>query len=167
MHAVDLRGDRGESAMKRQRWEIGDLFTVPLPDDTASLGQIVARETQALNSVTCAFFSTRFNSDVPEPTHSLGDLIACLFITPDLLNNGVWQVIGHADVTVPRHLFPFEETRDRGWVGAKVYGSKNVAEFLAAYHGLTAWDDWADPTYLDRLLISPDKKPKKIILKRG
>jgi len=47
----------------------------------------------------------------------------------------------------------------------KIVGSANIAEFLNAYYGLVPWDDWADPNYLDKLLISPDKKPKNIIFK--
>ena len=30
---------------------------------------------------------------------------------------------------------------------------------------LAPWDDWHDPFYLDKLLLSPDKKPKNVILK--
>jgi hypothetical protein len=35
-------------------------------------------------------------------------------------------------------------------------------EFAEAFRGLIPWDDWADPNYLDKLLISPDLKPKKL-----
>ena len=53
-----------------------------------------------------------------------------------------------------------------GWVGAKVIGSGNVNKFMNAYFGLSLWDDWHDPTYLDRLLVSPEKRPAKLILKK-
>jgi hypothetical protein len=66
---------------------------------------------------------------------------------------------------VPEHLFPGGQSRSRGWVGAKVIGSANVADFLAAYHCLVPWDDWKDPSYLDHLLIGPEKKPTNVLLK--
>ena len=74
-------------------------------------------------------------------------------------------MVGRAEPVTPTHLLPFEHTRARGWVGAKVYGSGIVARFLAAYHRLAPWDDWADPAYLDRLLIAPEKKPADVIRK--
>jgi hypothetical protein len=151
---------------KKQSWLIGDQFLVPLPDGSASRGQVVGQEPRVLNSVTCAFYSAKLSPNAKQAITSLDSLIACLFTTRDLLDNGTWRVLGHAPVTIPPHLFPFEETRHHGWVGAKVYGSQIVAEFLAAFHCLAPWDDWADPTYLDRLLITPDKKPTKLVLKR-
>jgi len=36
---------------------------------------------------------------------------------------------------------------------------------MNAFCGLTFWDDWADPNYLDRLLISPTVKPKNLLYK--
>src|SRR5260221_7397416 len=155
-----------EMGHKRQKWQVGDLFAVPLLDGTFAVGHVVGRERKVLNSVTCAFFSTRFKEfrdSMPDPD----SLIACLFTTHDLLGRGVWKVVGHAAPEIPYEYMPCEETRSMGWVGARVYGSGNVNEFLNAYHGLTAWDDWADPGYLDGLLISRNKKPAKLLLKPG
>jgi hypothetical protein len=154
-------------ARRKQRWDVGDQFTVRLPDGTAALGQVVGREAEVLNSVTCALFSIRCETDSPAPSPALDDLISCVFTTADLLDRGVWEVIGRSELVVPTHLLPFEHTRMQGWVGAKVYGSANVAQFLAAYHCLARWDDWADPAYLDRLLIAPDKKPANVLRKRA
>jgi hypothetical protein len=38
-------------------------------------------------------------------------------------------------------------------------------DFLNAFYGLTAWDDWFDPNYLDEFLFDITKKPKKLIFK--
>jgi hypothetical protein len=42
-----------------------------------------------------------------------------------------------------------------------------IEEFVSAYHSLCPWDDWADPDFLDALLISKDKKPQKLILSKN
>jgi len=47
-----------------------------------------------------------------------------------------------------------------------VIGSAIVNEFLNAYYALQPWDDWKDPHYLDSLLVSPDKKPTKLLYKK-
>ena len=143
-----------------QLWKIGTLFKVPQSDGTASLGQVVGFEPAVLNSVTCAFFDVKVSASCPPdppPDTSWDNLIACLFTTCDLLKNGTWNVIGQSESEMPSQLLPYEETRDRDWVGAKVYGSGNVMSFLNAYYRLALWDDWADPNYLDKLLIHPSK----------
>jgi hypothetical protein len=50
------------------------------------------------------------------------------------------------------------------FVGAVVRGSGIMMEFLDAFYGLRAWDDYADPAYFDKLLLTQDKKPSRLIL---
>ena len=150
--------------MKRQRPKIGDVFSVELSDGHYATGQVVGREREVLNSITCAFF----NAKLAEPTTGLdfaGALISCLFVTADLLNRGKWKITGNEPTAVAQKDQPYEQFRSNGWVGAKMIGSGNVKEFLNAYHGLCYWDDWHDPTYLDSLLIDPSAKPKALKLK--
>ena len=153
-------------ATQRQRWQVGDLFKIALSDGSAALGHIVAREAEVLNSVTCALFDIKVPESCPPecpPFPGEEALIACLFTTHDLLNRGTWPIIGQVASQLPISCFPFEDCRKKGWVGAKVIGSGNVRTFLDAFYRLAPWDDWADPNYLDRLLISPQKKPKNLI----
>lgn len=153
-------------ATKRQKWKVGDLFKVPQADGSASLGHIVAQEREMLNSVTCAFYDSKVPVTCPPDSPPLPKddaLIACLFTTHDLLGRGVWPVIGHVSVDLPRKYLPYEDCRSKRWVGAKMYGSGIVRQFLDAYYRLAPWDDWADPKYLDGLLIGPNKRPGDLI----
>lgn len=150
--------------MKRQRPKIGDVFSVELSDGDYVTGQVVGREREVLNSITCAFFGTKLG----EPASGLdsaGALISCLFVSADLLNRGKWKITGNESISIAQEDQPFEHLRSNGWVGAKMMGSGNVEEFLNAYHRLCYWDDWHDPTYLDALLIDPSAKPKRLKLK--
>lgn len=65
---------------------------------------------------------------------------------------------------IPRRYFPYENLRKEDWVGAKVIGSRIVSKFLEAFYRLRAWDAWKDPTYFDRLLVAPEKRPADVIL---
>jgi len=148
----------------RQMWKEGDCFLIPLSDGNGLMGQVLATEQSVLNSVSCALFHHIMSSqECPPP--ELDRLFSALFTTRDLLDSGRWKVVASYPVPVPREKFPFEELRQNRFVGAKVVGSKNVEEFVNAFCGLTIWDDWADPNYLDRLLISPDVKPKNLLYK--
>ena len=150
--------------MKRQRPEIGDVFSIQLMDGEFATGQVVGREREVLNSITCAFFSAKHTR--PSSTlNEAGSLISCLFITSDLLRRGKWTIEGNDVISVPQEIQPYEHLRSSGWVGAKVIGSGIVERFLNAFHGLDYWDVWADPNYLDSLLICQNVKPNQLKLK--
>lgn len=153
---------------RRQKWCIGDVFVIELANHTYAVAQIVGREADVLNSVTIALF----DQSVSQPNEAIEleinpqHLFSMIFTTRDLLDNGIWRVVGNREVSIPQSLFPFEHLRNTGeWVGAKIYGSGIINEFVNAYHGLMPWNDWKDPSYLDKLLISPEKKPKNLIYK--
>jgi hypothetical protein len=151
-----------------QAWGLGDVFLVQTKDGMNVVGQIVAQERQALNSVTCAFFDIRVRDEREVKALSVlptDRVFSILFVSRDLLDRGVWRVVGRLPVAIPQDQLPYEHLRAKGWVGATVTGSGIVSKFLNAYYALAPWDDWKDPAYLDRLLVSPDKKPVRLILK--
>src|SRR5437762_2084390 len=137
--------------MARQRWSEGALFLVPQSDGLSSVGQVVRRTPEALNSVVCAFYDVRRKVDERLSAADLDAdrLISIQFTTPDLLDAGVWQVAGHAPVAHFDLMPRFHELEAGGFVGAKIIGSGNIQKFLDAFHGLRPWDEWASPHYLD------------------
>jgi hypothetical protein len=154
---------------KRAKWNVGDLFLVPQSDAFSSLGQVLSYEASALNSVLCAFYDIRFTARGPEelPEELLeGDLISIQFTTRDLLDSGVWKVVGHRKPANLRMFPQLESLRACGFVGAEVTGSGIILKFLDAYYGLHPWDAWYEPDYLDKLLIHPDRKPKNLVLRQ-
>src|SRR5260221_2808659 len=152
---------------KKKKWNIGNLFAVPTSDGRYLAGQIIGREEDVLNSVTIALFDEVRGSAEEIGSADLGEsrLFSAVFATRDLVDSGRWKIVGDRPVALPKKLFPFEHARASGFVGAKVIGSAIINEFVNAYLGLVPWDDWKDPAYLDKLLISPTKKPSTILLK--
>jgi Immunity protein 26 len=149
--------------MARKTWDIGNLFAVPLNDGSYSLGQVVGREAQVLNSITCAFYKTRLSADALHSIRAVPDqedLIAIQFITKDLLTRRVWKVLGTFPVTLPRKLFPHEDKRAHGWIGAKMIGSGNIVHLLNAWFGLEPWNQMLHPNYFDQLLLHPGSRPQ-------
>jgi hypothetical protein len=152
---------------RKIKWLPGDSFLVPLEDGTYGQGQIVCHELHALDSVLCAFSSIRHKS-VPGHLGAITEenLIAILFVTRDLLDSGRWRVVNSGPVILPWEKYiDLRQMRNRGFVGVKIIGSFIVANFLSAYHQLVPWDDFHDPEYLDKLLISRDLKPANVLLK--
>ena len=152
---------------RKQAWKIGDVFLVQNADGQFSAGQIVGREADVLNSVTVALFRKRFSEPEEAECAELteDDAISIVFTTRDLLDSGDWSVIGTRRILIRHDVLPHENLRAKKFVGAKVYGSGIVMKFMDAFFGLAPWDDFHDPRYLERLLLSIDLKPQQLVLK--
>lgn len=144
------------------------MFVISTKDGSDVVGQIVGREPQVLNSVSCAFYDwrlTNLDEVVQCATLPIEQVFSSLFVTRDLLDSGAWKVVANKPVTFSPAKFPYEDLRVNGFIGAKVIGSAIVEEFINAFYGLLPWDDWKDPDYLDKLLISQEMKPKALVFK--
>jgi hypothetical protein len=149
--------------MPRQIPKVGDIFTVPLSNDTRCFGQILEIEPILMNSITCAFFDLRSSEDIPEIELlelSEEKILSCQFVTRDLFNRGAWKRIGNKSPIIAEALYPFRETKMNGWIGAKVIGSGIVEGFLNAYFGFGDWQEMNDPEYYNKLLFKDRKGPK-------
>lgn len=151
-----------KKSKRRQTWNVGDCFAIPLLDETWLLGQIIAQELDAMNSVCCGLYNQIMTSTESFVAPVDSQLFAVLLVTRDLLDSGEWKIVGTCNVRIPDTGLPYEETRKSGFVGAKIIGSTTIEGFANAYCALAPWDDWYDPTYLDKLLISPDAKPSHL-----
>ena len=160
----------------KQKWDVGDVFIVPQKDGMWSIGQILeavcippTSRMRRPNIVTCAFYDIRCSSDcnnikLPLP---FDKLISSLSVPRWSLDSGAWKVIVRGQpVTLERMYWANEQFREQDWVGSSDYSPSVVEGFLNAFYGLEPWDDYYDPNILDSLLMSPDKKPKHVILKR-
>jgi hypothetical protein len=150
---------------KKQRWPDGSIFLVPQSDGLSSVAQVLRRTPDALNSVVCAFYDIRVSdaSNISAADLVADRLIAIQFTTPDLLDRGRWKVVGQSP---PKHLglmSKFPSLEAARWVGTDIIGSGNIESLLNGYHGLRVWDDWADPHYLDNLLLHPEKKLRNLV----
>jgi hypothetical protein len=150
----------------KQAWRPGDVFTIHQRDGICSIGQVI--EPIMTNVVSCAFYDIRVScNEATGPFDlSLRHLVTLLSVSREQLDFGQWKVVAHEPVAVDAELWPNEEFRGNRWVGAKIYDASIAEEMLDAYNGLVPWDDWNDPEYLDKLLVSADRKPKHVLRKK-
>ncbi len=148
---------------KKQKWLEGDIFLVPQSDSSFSVGQVLRITKKVLNSVICSFYDLKATDSIDLEQLNEERLIAILFTTSDLLDSGDWRIMGRAE---PLHLdlAPRAELNLKKLVGTKIIGSGIVIKFLDAFYGLRPWDGFADPAYFDKLLLSPNRKPRKGLL---
>lgn len=148
---------------QKQKWAIGDVIAIPLSNEQYALGQIVGQEPDIMKSVTIALFDHLINTVADVEAKSLckpNEIYSILFVTLNHIENGKWNVLGSgSNIEIETNKMPFESARGTGFIGAKVVGSGIVNDFVEAFFGLQAWDDWKDPEYLDSLMIRTDLKP--------
>ena len=149
-----------------QDWTAGDIFTVPLSDGTERLGQVLLETPDALDSAICAY--TLETAEDSSPADLREEIIVAVhFTSTDLLDSGVWKVIGRKKPLPADRFINVDHLRVEGWIGAKIIGSGNIKKFLEACTGIRAWDSMHNPNYFERLLVSPDKKPDTIRFEKG
>lgn len=151
---------------RKQKWKNGDVFLVPLLDGTYTVGQVIRKTKEALNSAVCAFFDIRLIEGAAENIEELTDnlLVALKFSSVGLLDAGEWEVVDNRVPLDTRKYFDLDQLAKDRYLNVNIVGSANLRELMNAYYALSPWNTFYDPQYLDKLLISPDKKPRNLIL---
>jgi hypothetical protein len=157
------------SRSKKQTWIAGDEFLVPLEDGSFGFGQVLAGPPLAMqNTAICAFFCQRVEGTSAGIIRTSNQVISALWVTRDLLDSGVWQVYAHSEPLDVRNFFPdVDERRAQGFIGTKIHGSGIARRLLNAYFCLAPWDAFAEPNYLDGLLLEPQMRPAGVILTKN
>ena len=145
-----------------QRWAAGDFFTVKLTDGTYSIGQVI--DVPFPNVASVAFFERRVDAPIPsEPLELTNEeIISAATVVAAHLDRNAWKVFSSGPILLSEEKWPNAATRGKALVGHKTYTGAILESFLNAYYALEPWDQFHDPQYLDKLLISPSKKPDQL-----
>lgn len=150
-------------AKKAIKFGPGNVFLIPLEDkETYGVGQVIEITKEALNSVICGFYDLRVGRDFDVTEAVPERLIAVQFTTPDLLENGVWPIVGQAEPVNPNDYFDLDGLKANGYIGAEIEGSAIIRKFLSAYFGLIPWNCYYRDDYFDGMMLYPENKPKEI-----
>src|SRR5688572_8465140 len=107
----------------RQKWQVGDVFSVPQEDGLCSLGQVIDLPMPHVPSV--ALYDIRCSKDAKPGLASLPfEKVLCVAsTTADGLEQGYWKVLFNLPVRLQREFWPNEACRDSNWVGAITQGA--------------------------------------------
>ncbi len=154
---------------KKQKWNAGDIFVVPLLDKAYAIGQVVCITKKAMNSAVCIFFDYRiYDSKISSADISQlfsANVVAVQFCTMDLLNSGGWQVVSNLEPFNVREYLNIEEYEQKSFIGVPVLGSGVLQALMNAYYALSPWDCFFDPNLFDTLLVSTCSRPDNVIFK--
>lgn len=150
---------------------MGDVFLVPVDERTSCAGQVVKDQAEVLGAVAVCLFDVpcmqELAADTPAPEIDVSTMFSAIMTTDDFLQTRRWPIVGSCTPVIPMEAAPGEEFRDRGYIGAKVYGSGILEQFVRAFYGKAPWDDYYLPDYFDAMLISPEWKPIERLVYSG
>ncbi|QNA42701.1 Imm26 family immunity protein [Lacibacter sediminis] len=140
---------------KPKEWQTGDVFSIPLLNDTFAFGQVLDKK-----YCTCALFNLQSDSSTltEEQFKRLQPISILHLSNGDLLNNGHWNILYNQTVT----LNPSSGSGGRfGDIGSSSYGQcKAMTDLANAYWGLEPWNVMYREDYYDQLLLKGLTRPK-------
>jgi len=144
---------------KPKKWDIGDVFAIPLSDHTFSIGQVIDKR----YGCTCALFDIHIKEALLDQSdfRKLSP-VSILHLGTDLLNNGTWQILFNEEVT----LDPAGGRGGKfGEVGSTSYGGGGTMTDLAdVYFGLQPWNVMYDEDCYDKMLLKGLSRPNTAIV---
>ena len=144
---------------KPKEWNTGDVFAIPLADNSFSFGQVLDKK-----FCTCVLFDIRSDNTVLNASEfkRLKPMSILHLSNGDLLNNGQWQILFNEQVTVN----PNSGSGGRfGDIGSKSYGQCGTLTDLAnAYWGLMPWNVLYEEDYYDKILLKGITRPNGVLI---
>ncbi|MFO0751642.1 MAG: hypothetical protein U1F43_39145 [Myxococcota bacterium] len=134
---------------KRQRWQIGSVFAVPLADGAWAFGQVVDSPGPRLGA-TLALYEHRRAEPALGPDEVLDVVTArtltILHTTASDLDDGVFRVVGEGPIALDPGSGPHgPRAAGRSWDG--------IATVANAWYGLYPWNLLYAPVGLDRSIM--------------
>lgn len=144
---------------KPQKWGVGDVFYFSLCDGAFVYGQVLAKD---YYGSTCALFelkTERIEKDLQVMCKR--SVITILHVGPELLDKGIWTVLGSHSISIDPDSGPGGR---RGQVGCRSFDARILVQLAEAYYGLIPWNAFYRENYLDELLMKPFKRPPKAVI---
>lgn len=129
---------------KPQKFKVGDVFTIPLSDDSFAFGQVLWGSSLAPN---CGLFDFKSKEVVSLDMVMAARCISVLQIGSHCLKSFEWLVIGNAPVHINKEQVP-KVHRGECVVGAESYSPGILKDLAESFYGVAQWQG-----FFNRLLM--------------
>ncbi|MGY3779104.1 Imm26 family immunity protein [Isobaculum melis] len=136
---------------KPQRWQIGDVFSIPLMDGTFMFGQVIDTYLTKSSPICLLFELKKSQEKVGDAELAVSQVITVLNIDNEPLNNGTYKVLHHMQCFMSKAQRVNANTS---------YGGTIMTALGNAYYGLEPWNILYKEDYYDQLLLSNIARPK-------
>ncbi|WP_236708134.1 Imm26 family immunity protein [Brevibacillus choshinensis] len=147
---------------KPQKWKVGDVFSIPLSDDTYSFGQILWEKYRSPN---CALFDCKSRENLPIEKVISSPVISVLNVGSECLDSFIWKIIGDAPVKITKLDVP-DVHRGESMVGARSFSTGILTDLAEAYYALRPWNTaFGEEDFYDGLLMPTITRPRNVLMK--
>lgn len=134
---------------KKQKWKVGDIFHIPLEDGSYAFGQVVWK---SYTHPVCGLFNLN-KQGVPSLDEILNTpFISVLSLTPNLLDNHKWKVLGNMDVRIQKKNVS-KKFNGSSNIGSTDFTSGVLEDLANAFYGVTPWNVFAEEDFFDQVLL--------------
>ncbi|MEO0248885.1 MAG: Imm26 family immunity protein [candidate division WOR-3 bacterium] len=149
-------------APARAKWARGDVFAVPLKNGSYGFGVVLeASETPLLGLLDICSQTSNVDSVALINTK----IVSAQRVTPDLLDNGRWHIVGRRKRGVLGIICGGIRKLLRGGNPPSYVIGSGIFENLAnAYHGIEPWNVMDEEDFFDKLLKIGVRRPASVIL---
>lgn len=140
---------------KPKPWAVGDVFAFKLQDGSLGFGQVIDSQ---YGAPSCVLFELKSAHELAPNEILRSRVVSILHIGSDLLDKGVWTVLGNAP---PITRSSKSQHGPRNQVGSVSFGGGGIIENLAnAYFGLVPWNgEYYREDYLNGFLMPGIQMP--------
>lgn len=147
---------------KKQKWDCGSLFKVPLSDNSYVIG-LVLEIVPELGSFVGAFYNCRFGSDTCFSIHcvDLSNPDVIQFITRNDIEYGLWPVITNVnpnDYLNIANIVNYRKLEQGDFDGVDIIDSGMMTEVYNVLNHLSPYE-YADPNEIESLRYNKNSMP--------
>jgi len=142
-----------------------DIFLIPLLNGDYCVGQVIDPNATP-SAALCLISQTSQSRDAPASAIDLVHAQSVLLITAASLNDGNWAIIGFEQLPNVTEVFDWRYEKIDTYQRYETYDPAVIEAFVNATFGLYPWDSFGEG-FFEKLLLNPDKRPEKAVLKSG
>jgi hypothetical protein len=149
---------------KPQKWQEGDIFTIPLSDSTFGYAQVSSHQNKK-STLACTVFDCRSQEIKPIEDIICSTVISIMTLKNLFdLNSGKWKVIGNHSLVIEKSKVPMDHLAQPG-IGSKIYQESILSDFIEAYFKIKPWNHLPfKDNFMDTLLLPGVVRPDNVII---
>jgi hypothetical protein len=138
---------------QRQKWEIGDILSVPMQNGSFAFGQIVGTHLTKTSPILALFDLVKNNTEISAEELKKAKAISVYNSDEDEIKNHFFTVLFNYELLVSP-----EKVRNKGG-----YEGADLSTLANIYFGLEPWNVMYEEDYYDNYFLPEIERPKNIL----
>ena len=146
---------------KKQKWDVGDIFNLPLFNGSFAYGQIIKNND---GFPICCLFTLNSNEIKDIKSIISSKIVSVLPISPYSLDNHDWKIIGNTDVLVDiEEVVKGQPKKYKRRITRSTFPDESLRNLSEALIGIRPWNENVDEENYDKMLLPDYTKPNNLL----